>query len=149
MRPLPGQLTGRGGSLTGRGGSLPGGVAAGRAEDHAPRKPVAFLDVAVYGRRELREADLPFAQAARRRTARRRAAGQVGETADDQLHPRLRLDFLDAQERLQAHPPELVAAIVLRELCQLGYAEIAAELGVRLGTLTSRVHHVHRSLALP
>jgi RNA polymerase sigma factor (sigma-70 family) len=94
------------------------------------------------------------------RSLRQRAAERPGveapvESADPRTTSSIagsRLDFLDALERLEAHRPELVAAIVLRDLCQLDYAEIAAELGVPVGTVKSRVHHarqhVRRSLAI-
>ncbi|WP_433650256.1 sigma factor-like helix-turn-helix DNA-binding protein [Micromonospora zamorensis] len=55
-----------------------------------------------------------------------------------------RLDLLDALDRLEAHRPELVTALVLRDLCQLDYQEIAGELGVPVGTLKSRTHHARR-----
>ena len=61
-----------------------------------------------------------------------------------------RLDLLDAIERLEAHRAELVAPLVLRDVCQLSYEEIAEHLGVPLGTLKSRIHdarkHVRGSL---
>ena len=52
-----------------------------------------------------------------------------------------RLDLLEALDRLEAHRPELATALVLRDLCQLGYQEIAGQLGIPVGTLKSRVHH--------
>ena len=51
-----------------------------------------------------------------------------------------RLDFLDALERLESRRPELVAALVLRDVCQLDYREIATQLGVPEGTVKSRIH---------
>ncbi|MEV4620125.1 RNA polymerase sigma factor [Asanoa sp. NPDC049573] len=64
-----------------------------------------------------------------------------------------RLDLLDALERLEAHRPELVAPLVLRDLCQLSYEEIAGHLSIPVGTVKSRVHdarrHVRASLAGP
>jgi RNA polymerase sigma factor (sigma-70 family) len=51
-----------------------------------------------------------------------------------------RLDFLDALERLEARRPDLVAALVLRDVCQLDYAEIAGHLGIPAGTVKSRIH---------
>ncbi|MET7863098.1 RNA polymerase sigma factor [Micromonospora taraxaci] len=55
-----------------------------------------------------------------------------------------RLDLLDALDRLEAHRPELVTALVLRDVCQLDYQEIAGQLGIPVGTLKSRIHHARR-----
>ncbi|BCJ50586.1 hypothetical protein Asp14428_20610 [Actinoplanes sp. NBRC 14428] len=52
-----------------------------------------------------------------------------------------RLDLLDALERLEADHPEWVAPMVLRDLCQLDYREIAGQLGIAEGTVKSRIHH--------
>jgi RNA polymerase sigma-70 factor (ECF subfamily) len=63
-----------------------------------------------------------------------------------------RLDLLDALERLEAYRPNLVAALVLRDLCQLDYEEIAEQLAIPVGTVKSQVHrarqHVRHSLAI-
>jgi DNA-directed RNA polymerase specialized sigma24 family protein len=63
-----------------------------------------------------------------------------------------RLDLLDALERLEAYRPELVTPMVLRDICQLDYDDIATQLGVPVGTVKSRIHyarvHVRRSLAV-
>ncbi len=62
------------------------------------------------------------------------------------------MDLLDALEQLEAHRPELVTPMVLRDICQLDYDEIAVQVGVPVGTVKSRIHHarvhVRRSLAL-
>lgn len=55
-----------------------------------------------------------------------------------------RLDLLDALDQLEAHRPELVAPLVLRDLCQLGYDEIAEQLRIPVGTLKSRIHHARK-----
>ncbi|MEV6923873.1 RNA polymerase sigma factor [Dactylosporangium sp. NPDC051485] len=55
-----------------------------------------------------------------------------------------RLDLLDALEQLEAHRPELVAPLVLRDVCQLTYEEIAEHLTVPVGTLKSRIHDARR-----
>lgn len=51
-----------------------------------------------------------------------------------------RIDLLDALEKLERDKPDLVAPIVLRDVCQMDYNEIAAHLGVPLGTIKSRIH---------
>jgi RNA polymerase sigma factor (sigma-70 family) len=55
-----------------------------------------------------------------------------------------RLDLLDALERLERRRPELIGALVLRDICQLDYPEIARQLGIPVGTVKSRVHHARR-----
>ena len=94
------------------------------------------------------------------RSLKRRAAERTDlKTSTERPDPRTtsiivgtRLDLLDALERLDAERPELVAPLVLRDLCQLGYDEIAAHLGVPLGTVKSRLHdarsRVRRLLAV-
>ncbi|RKN31559.1 RNA polymerase sigma factor [Micromonospora musae] len=86
------------------------------------------------------------------RSLRRRAAEQAGSKLPvEVVDPRRtsviagsRLDLLDALERLEAHRPELVAPLVLRDLCQLDYPEIARQLEIPVGTLKSRIHHARR-----
>ena len=92
------------------------------------------------------------------RSLKRRAAEQPSEVQQtDAPDPRRtsiivssRLDLLDALERLGADRPELVTPLVLRDVCQLDYAEIADYLGIPSGTLKSRIHdarqHVRTSL---
>jgi RNA polymerase sigma factor (sigma-70 family) len=82
------------------------------------------------------------------RTLKRRAVEQAHDVPPlDRPDPRTtsviagsRLDFLDALERLENRRPDLVAPIVLRDVCQLDYAEIAEHLGVPVGTVKSRIH---------
>ncbi|WP_432834867.1 RNA polymerase sigma factor [Dactylosporangium sp. CA-092794] len=86
------------------------------------------------------------------RSLKRRAAEQATPVLPiDAADPRTtsviagsRLDLLDALERLEAHRPELVAPLVLRDLCQLTYDEIAEHLAVPVGTLKSRIHDARR-----
>lgn len=51
-----------------------------------------------------------------------------------------RLDLLEALEVVGAHHPELVEPLVLRDVQQLDYREIAELLEVPLGTVKSRIH---------
>lgn len=87
------------------------------------------------------------------RSLKRRAAEQSRALPVDVADPRTtsviagsRLDLLDALERLEAHRPELVAPLVLRDLCQLDYTEIAEQLAIPVGTLKSRIHHARRHI---
>jgi RNA polymerase sigma factor (sigma-70 family) len=82
------------------------------------------------------------------RSLKRRAAEQPHETPPVEVaDPRTtsviagsRLDLLDALERLEGRRAELVAPMVLRDICQLGYREIAEHLGIPEGTVKSRIH---------
>jgi RNA polymerase sigma factor (sigma-70 family) len=62
-----------------------------------------------------------------------------------------RIDLLEALEALERTHPPLVAPLVLRDLCQLEYRDIATHLQIPLGTVKSRVHdartHVQHALA--
>jgi RNA polymerase sigma factor (sigma-70 family) len=92
------------------------------------------------------------------RSLKRRAAERTGpDLMVDLPDPRTtsviagsRLDLLDALERLEAHRPNLAAALVLRDLCQLDYDEVAEQLSIPVGTAKSQVHrarqHVRESL---
>jgi RNA polymerase sigma-70 factor (ECF subfamily) len=51
-----------------------------------------------------------------------------------------RLDLLEALEQIESGRPELVAPFVLRDLGELSYDEIAAQLQIPVGTAKSRVH---------
>ncbi len=55
-----------------------------------------------------------------------------------------RLDLLDAMEALEADKPELAQALVLRDICQLDYNEVAEQLGIPLGTAKSRIHQARK-----
>lgn len=57
-----------------------------------------------------------------------------------------RIDFLEALDRLEARRPDLVGALVLRDVCQLDYSEIAAHLGVPEGTVKSRIHQARQDV---
>jgi RNA polymerase sigma-70 factor (ECF subfamily) len=51
-----------------------------------------------------------------------------------------RLDLLEALDTVGATHPELVEPLVLRDVQELDYAEIAALLEIPLGTVKSRIH---------
>jgi len=92
------------------------------------------------------------------RSLKRRAAEQaydvppvdVADARTTSVIAGSRLDLLDALERLEAQRPEWVAPMVLRDICQLDYREIAGHLGIPEGTVKSRIHqargHVRESL---
>ena len=48
-------------------------------------------------------------------------------------------DHIDIDAALATLPPEFRAAVVLRDVCQLDYAEIAEVLGIPGGTVRSRI----------
>jgi len=52
----------------------------------------------------------------------------------------LRLPTADLQAALDSLPPEFRAAVVLCDIEGLSYEEIGATLGVKLGTVRSRIH---------
>jgi RNA polymerase sigma-70 factor (ECF subfamily) len=51
-----------------------------------------------------------------------------------------RLDFLDALEILNVDHPALVEPLLLRDVQELEYSDIADLLGIPLGTVKSRIH---------
>ena len=57
------------------------------------------------------------------------------------------VDRLDLQAALTALPDEFRTAVVLRDVADLDYAEIAATLGVPLGTVRSRIARGRAALA--
>ncbi|GII94783.1 RNA polymerase sigma factor [Sinosporangium siamense] len=86
------------------------------------------------------------------RTLKRRAAEQADEELPTQRpDPRRvsviagsRLDLLDAMEALESDKPDLLQALVLRDICQLEYAEVAEQLNIPLGTAKSRIHQARK-----
>ena len=54
----------------------------------------------------------------------------------------------DVQRALDALPPDFRAAVVLCDLEELSYEEIAATLGIKLGTVRSRIHRGRSQLRL-
>lgn len=59
-----------------------------------------------------------------------------------------RLDLLDALERLDTDHPETVTPLVLRDVYELSYDEIAEQLGIPVGTVKSRINRA-RELVKP
>lgn len=59
-----------------------------------------------------------------------------------------RLDFLEALETLSADHPTLVEPLLLRDVQELEYADIAQLLDIPLGTVKSRIHSA-RQLVQP
>lgn len=85
------------------------------------------------------------------RSLKRRAAEYPGELPDQRPDPRRtsviagsRVDLLDAMEDLERNKPDLIEALVLRDISQLDYNEIAKQLGLPLGTVKSRIHEARR-----
>lgn len=81
------------------------------------------------------------------RTLKRRSAERPTDELPSNPDPRTtsviagsRLDLLEALETIGADHPELVEPLVLRDVQQLDYAEIARLLEVPLGTVKSRIH---------
>ncbi|MFN2608320.1 MAG: RNA polymerase sigma factor [Acidimicrobiales bacterium] len=72
--------------------------------------------------------------AAGRSVAGRSVAGAAGGDPGPDV-----VDRLDVEAALATLAPEFRAAVVLRDLCQLSYAEIADVLGVPPGTVRSRI----------
>ena len=81
------------------------------------------------------------------RTLKRRSVEEFHDVPPDVADPRTtsviagsRLDLLEALDRLEDRRPDLVAPLVLRDLCQLDYREIATHLAIPEGTVKSRIH---------
>jgi RNA polymerase sigma-70 factor (ECF subfamily) len=81
------------------------------------------------------------------RVLKRRGAEQSWTTPPEAVEARTtsviagcRIDLLEALDKLERTKPELVAPIVLRDLSQLSYPEIAELLGAPLSTVKMRIH---------
>jgi RNA polymerase sigma-70 factor (ECF subfamily) len=81
------------------------------------------------------------------RSLKRRAAERPTDELPVRADPRTtsviagsRLDLLEALEVIGTDHPELVEPLVLRDVQQLDYNEIATILDVPLGTVKSRIH---------
>jgi RNA polymerase sigma-70 factor (ECF subfamily) len=82
------------------------------------------------------------------RSLKRRASEQPHEELPAAVDPRTtsviagsRLDLLEALETLGRENPDLVEPLVLRDVNELDYNEIARLLDLPLGTVKSRIHH--------
>lgn len=89
------------------------------------------------------------------RTLKRRSPERPTEELPAAVDPRTtsviagsRLDLLEALETLNRDHPELVEPLVLRDVNELDYNEIARLLALPLGTVKSRIHHA-RTLVRP
>jgi len=85
------------------------------------------------------------------RTLKRRSAERTTEEMPVHADPRTtsviagsRLDLLDALDVIGTTHPDLVEALVLRDVQELEYADIAALLGIPLGTVKSRIHQARQ-----
>ncbi len=81
----------------------------------------------------------------RRRRRRPAPAAEPAETAERVAGPGATRAIddvgvrLDVSEALASLPEEFRVAVVLRDLCDLTYAEIAEQVGVPVGTVRSRI----------
>lgn len=87
------------------------------------------------------------------RTLRRRAGERLTDELPPMPDPRTtsviagsRLDLLDALDVVGADHPELVEPLVLRDVQELDYAEIARLLDIPLGTVKSRIHAARQAV---
>ncbi|MCW2943974.1 MAG: polymerase, sigma-24 subunit, subfamily [Actinoallomurus sp.] len=87
------------------------------------------------------------------RSLKRRSIEQGGELPHQRPDPRRtsviagsRVDILDAMEDLERRKPDLIEALVLRDVSQLEYSEIAKQLGLPLGTVKSRIHEARKQV---
>jgi RNA polymerase sigma factor (sigma-70 family) len=87
------------------------------------------------------------------RSLKRRSVEQAGELPAQRPDPRRtsviagsRVDILDAIEDLERRKPDLIEVLVLRDVSQLEYTEIATQLGLPLGTVKSRIHEARKQI---
>ncbi len=87
------------------------------------------------------------------RTLKRRSAERPTDELPSNPDPRTtsviagsRLDLLEALETIGLEHPELVEPLVLRDVQQLDYAEIARLLQLPLGTVKSRIHSARHAV---
>jgi RNA polymerase sigma-70 factor, ECF subfamily len=87
------------------------------------------------------------------RSLKRRSVEQPVDEMPTHADPRTtsviagsRIDLLEALETMEASRAELVEPLVLRDIAQLEYADIARQLDQPLGTVKSRIHHARQYL---
>lgn len=87
------------------------------------------------------------------RTLKRRAAERLTDDLPPAPDPRTtsviagsRLDLLEALEIVASTHPELVEPLVLRDVQELEYSEIARLLDLPLGTVKSRIHSARQAV---
>lgn len=92
-------------------------------------------------------------QARRKQRIRMDAMGEEGDrypAADGREAPERAFEHgnldVDVQAALDALPPEYRAAVVLCDIEGLSYEEIAVTLGIKLGTVRSRIHRARARL---
>ncbi|HEX7303562.1 RNA polymerase sigma factor [Lentzea sp.] len=85
-----------------------------------------------------------FRQVRRDETAAPDLPGDLADPRRTSVVAGSRLDLLGALERLHLRQPLLAEALVHRDVCHLGYAEIAEVLGVPVSTVKSRIHDARR-----
>lgn len=87
------------------------------------------------------------------RSLKRRAAERPVEDMPTAADPRTtsviagsRLDLLEALETLERNQPDLVEALVMRDIGEIDYAEIADALSIPVGTAKSRIHRARQAM---
>ncbi|GEP33691.1 hypothetical protein NSZ01_14590 [Nocardioides szechwanensis] len=87
------------------------------------------------------------------RSLKRRAAERPTDELPHTPDPRTtsviagsRLDLMEALDVIGVDHPELVEPLVLRDVQQLDYQEIATVLGIPLGTVKSRIHSARHAV---
>lgn len=87
------------------------------------------------------------------RTLKRRSVELPSDDLPPRVDPRTtsviagsRLDLLDALEVLAATHPLLVEALVLRDIQELDYNEIALLMDLPIGTVKSRIHQARKTV---
>jgi RNA polymerase sigma-70 factor (ECF subfamily) len=69
----------------------------------------------------------------------------AGETPENSIIKKNEIDYL--RRKLQLLPPELRALIIMRDIQDYSYQEIAEHLNIPLGTTKSRINRARTKLA--